>query len=148
MGASYHGYWGPVWCLKLNPHGMNWSRTNKISLNTWISVKPLPITAVQDPKPWRWGLRTMDTGAQCSVVTNPEHLNWYWMNKTSLSTLIYVINHWLQGLYKFPSLEDGGFESWPLGSNVVFEIDTQCLNWRWTSITSLNTYVFFINHCL
>ena len=43
------------------------------------------------------------------------------MNKTS--TLISVVNHCLQWLYKVPSLDDGGFDPWPLGRNVVFEIN-------------------------
>ena len=36
--------------------------------------KPLPITAVQGPQPRQWWLRTMATGAQCSVVNQPRTL--------------------------------------------------------------------------
>ena len=36
--------------------------------------KPLPITAVQGPQPRRCWLRTMATGAQCSVVNQPRTL--------------------------------------------------------------------------
>ena len=84
----------------------------------------------------------MATGAQCGVWNRQTGLNWHWTNKTSLNTWIFVISYCLQWLYKVPSLDDGGFMPWPLGPSVVFEIDKQRLNWRQTSITGLNMWIF------
>ena len=79
---------------------------------------------------------------------DPQRLHRRRTNKTSLNTWVFVKNHCLWRRYKVPSLDDGVFIPWPLGSSVVFEIDPQRLNRRRTNKTSLNTWVFVKYHCL
>ena len=140
---------GPSVVFEIDKQRLNWLRTNATSLKTWIFV-------INYCLPWLYKVPSLNDGGFIPWPLGPsvvfeidkQRLNWRRTNETSLNTWIFVINYYLQWLYKVPSLDDGGFIPWPLGPSVVFEIDKQRLNWRRTNETSLNTWIFVINHCL
>ena len=67
MVASYHGYWGSVWCLKLTPTLELMSDKQKKANYMDFCHQPLFIIAVQGSQRRRWWPLTMATGAQCGV---------------------------------------------------------------------------------
>ena len=122
---------------------------NATSLKTWIFVINYCLQLLfKVPSLDDGGFIPWPLGASVVFEIDKQCLNWRRTNETSLKAWIFVINHCLQWLYKVHSLDNGGFIPWPLGPSVVFEIDKQRLNWRRTNETSLNTWIFVINHCL
>ena len=84
---------------------------------------PLTIGTVQGPKPRRWWLLTMDTGAQCGVWNQPTTLELTLYKQNQAQYMDFCHKPLPIGAVQGPSIDDGGFLPWPLGPNVVFEID-------------------------
>ena len=86
--------------------------------------KPLSIIAVQSPQPQRWWLCTMATWCLKSTPTlelTLEKQNQAKYQDFCQKTLPIIV---VQG----PQPRRWWLHTWPLGPNVVSEIDTQCLN--------------------
>ena len=127
--------------LELVSDEQNWPQYNA------FCHKPLPTMAVQGPRLRRWWLRAKDAGAQCCVWNQPRALELTSDKQNYPKHVDFCYKPSPIIAVQGPQPRRYGFVPWPLGPSVVFEINTQCSNWRRTNKTILNTRIFVTNHC-